>query len=240
MTLSGASFSNVLDPAFLSLAASWTRDQADQLLGFVWAAYDQMRATMPVLDRRSLERSITQALEPRIRSSMSGYEPFYVQHSPFEYETMESPPAQPPTYDIAFVLHAEERVMWPLEAKVLETPKKIRDYERDVREEYLTCRYAPFSGAGAMLGYLLSGSAADALANIEAKLGCMLEPIPAFVGRPHRMSSHRRAVPVGKIYPADFRCYHLILNYSGLTRSSRKLRGSGARSGRRARLPHED
>ena len=110
--------------------------------------------------------------------------------------------------------------MWPLEAKVLETPQAIADYERDVREQYLTCRYAPFSAAGAMLGYLLSGSAADALARIEAKLGCVLDPVPAFAERPHRMSSHCRTVPAGKNYPADFRCYHLILQYLGLKRSS--------------------
>ena len=102
------------------------------------------------------------------------------------------------------------------------TPQRVADYERDVREQYLTCRYAPFSAAGAMLGYLLTGSAADALARIEAKLGCVLDPAPAFAKRPHRMSSHRRTVPAGKPYPMDFRCHHLIFEYPGLQRSSRQ------------------
>jgi hypothetical protein len=207
------------DAVFIGLAATWTRDQADILLSFVWAGYDRMRADMPAVDPGDLERSISQLLEPRIRDAMSGDEPFYIQHGPFEHETMAPSPAQPPTYDLAFVWRAEERIMWPLEAKVLETPGRIAEYERGVREQYLTCRYAPFSGAGAMLGYLLSGSPAEALIHIEARLGCTLESVSAFVARPHRVSNHRRVVPAGKNYPADFRCYHLVLEYHGLSRS---------------------
>jgi hypothetical protein len=182
---------------------------------------------MPVIDSRDLERSITQALEPRIREEMSGDEPFYVQHGSFERETMAPPPAQPPAYDIAFVLRAEERIMWPLEAKVLETPRQLADYERDIREQYLTCRYAPFSAWGAMLGYLLSGSPDVALSCIENKLGCGLCPTPGLPERPHRVSVHRRAVPPNKSYPADFRCYHLILKYSELRRSTRRTQQRG-------------
>lgn len=207
------------DPVFLQLTVTWMRDQADVLLRFVWAAYDQMRRRMPPIDPRDLERSITQALEPRIRDAMSGDEPFYVQHGPFERETMAPPPAQPPTYDIAFVLRAEERIMWPLEAKVLTTPRQVAEYERDVREQYLTCRYAPFSAAAAMLGYLLSGEEHDALCCIAKRLKCGLLRVPAFPERPHRVSLHLRAVPPGKSYPASFSCYHLILAYPGLARS---------------------
>jgi hypothetical protein len=209
-----------LDPAFLALVAAWTRDQADVLLGFVWAAYETMRANMPAVDSRDLERSISQLLEPRINDAMTGYEPFYIQHGTFEHETMAPPPAQPPAYDLAFVLRADERIMWPIEAKVLETPRRTAEYERDVREEFLKCRYAPFSGAGAMLGYLLTGCAADALKEIEAKLGCTLKQVPAFAARPHRVSDHQRTVPPSKNYPVNFLCYHLILEYPGLSRSA--------------------
>jgi hypothetical protein len=212
--------SSAPDPAFAALVADWTRDQADLLLGFVWTAYDSMRANMPVVDARDLERSISQLLEPRIRNAMTGDEPFYIQHGPFERETMAAPPAQPPAYDLAFVLRAEERIMWPAEAKVLETPGRLADYRRDVQEEFLKCRYAPFSAAGAMLGYLLTGTAADALTGIEKVLEVTLEEVPAHLTRPHRVSKHLRAVPAGKAYPSDFRCYHLILEFIGLTRSS--------------------
>ena len=212
--------SSVPDPSFAALVAEWTRDQADLLLGFVWTAYDSMRADMPAVDPRDLERSISQLLEPRIRNAMTGDEPFYIQHGPFERETMAAPPAQPPEYDLAFVLWADERIMWPAEAKVLETPGRSADYKRDVQEEFLKCRYAPFSAAGAMLGYLLAGAAVDALTGIEKALGVTLEQVPAHSTRPHRVSRHLRDVPTGKNYPSDFCCYHLILEFPGLSRSS--------------------
>lgn len=62
MTSPCAACSTAPDPAFLALAAAWTRDYADVLLGFVWAAYDRMRADMPAIDARDLERTITQRL----------------------------------------------------------------------------------------------------------------------------------------------------------------------------------
>jgi hypothetical protein len=209
------------DPVFVAQACAWIKDPASLLLGFVWDAYDAFCADRPIVDTESLERSITQLLAPRIQNAMSGDEPFYVQHNPFEYETKAPPPAQPPAYDLAFVLRADERVMWPLEAKILETPGQTADYERDVREQFLTCRYAPFSASGAMVGYLLSGLATDALSHIAAKLGCPLEAVAALAARPQRVSHHRRAVPSGKNYPSDFACYHLVLEYPGLRRHRR-------------------
>lgn len=206
------------DPVFVALACDWMSDPAQCLLGFIWAAYDAMCANPPVIDTRDLERSITQLLEPRINDLMTGDEPFYIQHSSFERETMAPPPAQPPAYDLAFVLRADERIMWPLEAKVLETPGTMAEYLHDVREQYLTCRYAPFSGSAAMLGYLLSGKAAEALDQIAKKLGCTLNVVKEFPSRPHRFSIHRRIVPAGKTYPLDFECHHLILEYLGVAR----------------------
>lgn len=188
------------------------------LLSFVWAAYDEMRSNPPYVDGRDLERSITQLLEPRINNAMTGDEPYYVQHGPFERETMAAPPAQPPAYDLAFVLRANERIMWPLEAKVLETPATLAEYERDVREQYLTCRYAPFTPSGAMLGYLLSGVASDALDGIARKLNVTLDEVREFPQRPHRLSVHQRIVPIGKSYSAVFECHHLILEYPALRR----------------------
>ena len=206
------------DPSFVAMACVWMQDPAQSLLGFVWTAYDGMRAHPPIIDTRDLERSITQLLDRRIDDAMTGFEPFYIQHGSFERETMAAPPAQPPAYDLAFVLRADERIMWPLEAKVLETASTLAEYERDVREQFLTCRYAPFSGSGAMLAYLLSGSASDALARIGKKLGCSLETVAQFPSRPHRVSKHHRSVPIGKTYPVDFRCHHLVLEYPGLVR----------------------
>jgi hypothetical protein len=160
---------------FVLLAGTWCRDQSTILLGFVWRAYDQMRSDNPSIDARDLERSITQIFEPHIHRAMSGYEPFFIQHGPYERETMKSPPVQPPQYDLAFILRADDRIMWPMEAKVLETVRSVSDYARDIQEEYLKCRYAPFSSEGAMLGYLLSGAPSDAFRNIAEKVPCELE-----------------------------------------------------------------
>jgi hypothetical protein len=209
---------SIVDQSFASLAYQWMQDPASQLLGFLWAAYDNMQSNPPHVDNRDLERSITQLLEPRIRDAMTGDEPYYIQHGSFERETMAAPPAQPPAYDLAFVLRADERVMWPLEAKVLETPATLAEYEREVREQYLTCRYAPFTSSGAMLAYLLTGTPADTLTRIATKLNVALDQVAEFSTRPHRLSAHQRVVPAGKPYSVDFKCHHLVLHYPSLKR----------------------
>lgn len=191
------------------------------MLGLIWRGYDQMQRDKPVVDGRDLERSITQLLVPRIRRAMSGDEPFEVEHGPFERETMQPPPAQPPQYDIAFVLNTDERIMWPMEAKVLETSGTVAEYINDIHEQFLTCRYAPFGGEGAMLGYLLSGTTSDAFQNIATKTSYNLKSHPTFLSRPQRLSSHTRTVPAGKTYPSKFRCHHLMLEYPYLKRVSR-------------------
>jgi hypothetical protein len=150
---------------------------------------------------------------------MSGYEPFYIQHSPRERETMKQR-GQPPEYDLAFVLRADERIMWPLEAKVLETDGEVGEYVKDVRNEFLTCRYAPFSSEGAMLAYLLSGDPKKVFNNLTAKIPCRLTAHPVFSGRPHMMSEHQRQVEAGKTYPRDFCCHHLVLEFPSLARVS--------------------
>ena len=218
--IAGAPIAASIDPAFIALARSWMQDPARQLLGFIWLAHENMRASPPHVDSKDLERSITQLLEPRVRDAMTGDEPFYIQHGPFERETMKGPPAQPPEYDLAFVLRADERIMWPMEAKILATPKNVASYIRDLQNEFLTCRYAPFSSSGAMLGYLLTGDADDAFAAIAEKLSCTLKPIAEHSTKPNRLAQHRRTVPVGKTYPAEFDCYHVILEYHGLSRAS--------------------
>jgi hypothetical protein len=220
--------SSVPDAKFLALVALWAGDQTGAMLGFVWTAYDSMLENIPFVDGRDLERSITQLLEPRIRNAMTGDEPYYVQHGPYEHETMLAPPAQPPAYDLAFVLRAEERVMWPIEAKVLETPNQVAAYERDVREEFLKCRYAPFSNAGAMLAYLLCGSAEDAFAAIEKKLGCSLKQSEVFSDRAHRTSDHQRTVPIAKPYPKSFSCHHLVMAFLTLVRTTKSDESAGA------------
>ena len=201
---------------FFSAANQWKKDASAILLSFVWKGYDSL--SNDILSKINntqaedqVERSITQYLTPRIRDAMTGYEPFYVEQGVNEFETREPSPAQPPLYDIAFVLRQNERVMWPLEAKVLKTDGSVNEYVQEIRNNFLTCRYAPFSSQGAMLGYLLSGEPSIALTNIAEKTPCPLKKSPAFPKRNHMISKHVRLVPHGKPYPANFLCHHLIM-----------------------------
>jgi hypothetical protein len=203
-------------PEFVAVAESWKHGSSIRLLGFVWLAYDRLYENVlsqvdVTLADEDLERSITELLEPEIRRVMTGDEAFYVQHGCYEHESRLSAPAQPPAYDIAFRLYGNPRIMWPLEAKVLRTEGQVADYVSDVNGQFLTCRYAPFSREGGMLGYLVSGDPNRTFDNIAAKVACSLRSCLAFKGRPHRVSDHIRHVPNGKSYPAAFRCHHLML-----------------------------
>lgn len=206
---------------FVALANGWCADQSAKLLAFVWKGHDLLMTELPAgIEAKDLERSITQSLELRIRWVMTGDEPFDIQHGPYERETMQPPPAQPPQYDLAFVLRAEERIMWPLEAKVLETDGAVGEYVKDVNNEFLTCRYAPFSCEGAMLAYLLSGKPEKVFSNLAARTPCRLSDHPDFRDKPHQVSEHKRQVAPGKPYPRGFRCHHLVLEFPGVARGS--------------------
>jgi hypothetical protein len=186
------------------------------LLTIVWKAYDRFRANELARvdcsqDDEDLERDITRLLEPQMHDVMTRLEPFYVQHEPPEHESRLAAPAQPPHYDIAFVLRDNQRVMWPLEAKVLRTDGNVADYVRAIRANFLTCRYSPFSDEAAMLGYLLSGNCKVTFANIAKKGKWKLSAHDEFPERDHRTSDHQREVPQGKPYPIHFRCHHLLL-----------------------------
>jgi hypothetical protein len=203
-------------PEVDAVRRAWTTDAVDRLLGYVWQGYDCLREE--VLDHiemaqaeDDLERSLTQALEPRIKQSMSGAEPFFVQHGRYEHATRKPAPAQPPQYDLAFVLYGNENLCWPLEAKVLKDDKDVGAYVKDIRDEFLTCRYAPHSAEAAMLGYLVAGNTDNAFAAIARGVPCELASHPKFAKRAHRTSKHLRAVPDGKSFSTSFKCHHLLM-----------------------------
>lgn len=222
------------DATFIAQAEAWIGQFEIGFTDLIWRGYARLKAAGAHFDDRDLERSITQLLTAAIDDEVLGEAPYYVQHGPYERETMLAPPAQPPAYDLAFVMRADPRVMWPAEAKILTTPKALADYLADVVDQFLTCRYAPFSASGAMLGYLLSGAAEDVLANISRRLNIgYAEGTPVDTNRPHRSAWHARTVPTGKAYPTRFRCHHLILGFHGLRRArpprQRNRPGSGTR-----------
>jgi hypothetical protein len=186
------------------------------LLEHVWKGYDHLRSstfsvTCVNQEDEDIERDVTELLEPAIRTGMSGFEPFYIQHNPYEHETRQPAPAQPPQYDLAFVWSAQPRLKWPLEAKVLRSDESTSEYITAITTNFLTCRYAPFSSEAAMLGYLLQGLPDRAFTKIAKELSCTLKHHASFVGRDHKTSDHHRDVPGGKDYPREFRCHHMIL-----------------------------
>jgi hypothetical protein len=218
--------SGAISPDFVALANRWYTDASVIILTLIWEGYDRLLADLGSagINESDLERSISQSLEWRIRIGVSGDEPFEIQHGPFERETMLGHGAQPPAYDLAFFLRADERIMWPLEAKVLETDGRVGEYVNDLRNEFLTCRYAPFSSEAAMVGYLLYGSPEQVFRNLEEKIPCTLAAHPSFQERPARVSDHRRQVEPGKPYPVHFRCHHLIMEFRALNRASTTVR----------------
>jgi hypothetical protein len=203
-------------PEFNTVLRDLKQAGSTRLLAIVWKAYDKFCAgELARIDcsqaDEDLERNITQLLEPEMRKVMSGLEPFYVQHEPYEHESRKAAPAQPPQYDIAFVLNDNPRIMWPLEAKVLRTDASVAEYVKEIQLNFLTCRYSPFSNEAAMLGYLLVGNCEIAFANIAKRGKWKLIAHDHSPKRDHRTSDHKRKVPEGKPYPAYFRCHHVLL-----------------------------
>ena len=203
-------------PEFSTVATSWNRNTTTIMLGLIWKGYTILCSNMlfrieVTFTDEQLERSITQFLTPKVRDCMTGFEPFDIEQGVYEFETRVSASAQPPLYDLAFVLKSNPRIMWPLEAKVLKTDGDVSRYVKEIVSNFLTCRYAPFSGEGAMLGYLLTGDPAIALEHIENKVPCRMNDHPDFAVNNHKTSVHDRSVPAGKRYSSKFRCHHLIM-----------------------------
>jgi hypothetical protein len=207
---------------FTEITQEWSPDLITQALKFVWLGCDLLENEVLNLVNckqadKQIEKNISSLLQIRINRAMSGDEPFDVQHEVPEFETSYSDQAQPPSYDIAFLLRSNERIIFPLEAKVLHTENKLSPYIKEIKSNFLTCRYAPLSSEGGMLGYLLKGDCAKAFSNIEKAISCQLNHHPAFQEREHKTSDHRRIVQLDKSYPVKFRCHHLVLQ---LTKNS--------------------
>lgn len=193
----------------------WRCDGCDRILDLVWQGYDRLASQLSEIDLsqsdRDLERQLNLFLCRRIGGVMTGYEPFTVEHGVPEEERASPPPAQSPEYDIAFVLNDNERVMYPLEGKVLKSDGQTFEYISTVEERFLSCKYSPFSSEAAMIGYLLSGNPSIFFGNIELKKGWRLSPHTAFLQRAHSTSDHIREVPLDEHYAINFRCHHMIL-----------------------------
>lgn len=197
---------------FRRLAFLWRKDASRRILDLIWRAYDLLLTDVIAridwsLIGEDLERQITQFLEFRIRRVMTGKEPFYVQHGPYEEQSRLAPPAQPPQYDIAFVWTQNERVMWPMEAKVLHSAQAVGEYLDAIRKNFLTGRYAPFSSEAAMLGYLIDGDPTIVVSTVATRLPCQMVHSNDFPTRCHSVSKHMRSQGGTQ----EFFCHHLVM-----------------------------
>jgi hypothetical protein len=203
-------------PDFMAVARAWRQNASQHLISLVWQAYDLLvdevlsQIDISLADEQ-LERSVTQYLAARLDRVMTGDEPFDVLHGPYEFEQTLIRQAQPPLYDIAFYLLENERVMWPLEAKVLRTDGTIASYVSDIRNQFLECRYAPFSSEAGMLAYLCAGEPVVFFSNVAKNLGVTLDAFEGALTRDHRTSLHDRNVETGKPFPEKFTCHHLAM-----------------------------
>jgi len=203
------------DASFNSLKA-WPSDAGIVILRRVWAAYDDLRPELRRVDwsaaEDEIERSLTAYHSIKIQERQTGDEPFILHPEMPEFETRRPAPARSTAYDFGFVMRGGDySLVWPVEAKVLKTERKLTGYLRDLDDKFLKCRAAPFSHEGDLIGYLLSGSPAVVFDGIAAHFGQLLFPHPSFEVRNHRTSSHRREVPTDKPYPRDFVCHHLVM-----------------------------
>lgn len=204
------------DTSFNSLKA-WPGDAGCVILRRVWAAYDDLDASiLSQVDwsqaEDEVERSLTAYHSAKIQERQTGDEPFILLPEMPEFETRQPAPARSKAYDFGFVMRGGDYSMvWPIEAKVLKSDKKLGPYLHDLDDKFLKCKAAPFSHEGALIGYLLSGSPSVVFDGIAAHIGQLLFSHAAFPSRNHRTSTHKRDVPKDKPYPKDFLCHHLVM-----------------------------
>lgn len=194
-------------------AEDWAAGASTQALDWTWRAYDALHAnllsgvdmTQP-LDQ--LERDLTSKhfVElNRLWAAETSGESSIVPHHEFpENESRPGGCGKPPASDICFVWYANQRVSWPIEAKVVQTPGTLAEYLGDVKK-FTDGIAAPFVGEGAQIAYLLSGDANDFLSALGARLSLHLQAMPAFASRPHSVSQHPRATA------PNLRLHHMVM-----------------------------
>ena len=189
-------------PDDADLAFNWAAGVTTQVLDWTWRAFDSLQSDflLRVDWTRSLEqveRDLVQIHFGRIQvifaAETNGFAAFYPSHEHPEFETRFSAQAKPPAYDLAFVATANPRWIWPLEAKVVQSPKAMAEYMKDVNDKFIAGVAAPFVGEAAMVGYLMNADADSALAEVSVRLNQPLKSVPEFDERTHRTSFHSRS-----------------------------------------------
>jgi len=196
------------------LAISWASSMTTQVLGWTWRAFDDLKTnllscidwTQPLEQvERDMVRNHFGCIQRIFATETDGFAAFYPSHEEPEMETRSTANAKPPAYDLAFVATANPRWIWPIEAKIVRSPKALAEYMKDVNEKFVAGIAAPFVGEGAMVGYLTSLNATTTLDNISLRLGQPLTTIKDFRNRSHKTSFHSRS------NAPDLRLHHMIM-----------------------------
>jgi len=120
----------------------------------------------------------------------------------------------PPRYDFAFQLRkGNPRVLFPVEAKIIEKPTKVSAICRDFSNKYITRKGAPLSNVAVLVGYLLSGQAKETFSNIEKIISTKLTSPNSFKNRFHRESVSDRE-PSKKFSDRKLFCHWMIFSLS--------------------------
>ncbi|MDA1053177.1 MAG: hypothetical protein O3C40_22215 [Planctomycetota bacterium] len=196
------------------LPVEWAKDVAVQVLEWTWQAFDQLRVkhfqgvdfSQP-LDQ--LERDLTRHhyvdLQIVFHTATEGFCSLFPEREWDEMESRSTSQAKPPAYDFAFVHIEHRRWAWPIEAKVVKTPKTLGKYVNEIHTKFMGGVAAPLVGEAGMIAYLLSGSAEKFLENLEKPLATALEVITEFSSRPHRTSTHPRPTA------PTLRLHHMVM-----------------------------
>ena len=196
-------------------AQDWASGVTAQVLDWTWRAFEALHAnvlshvdmTQP-LDQ--LERDLTSKHFIEIQrifvAETDGF-PSIIPHHEFpENQSRPGGCGKPPASDICFIWYANQRVTWPIEAKVVPTPGALAKYLRDVNK-FTDGIAAPFVGEGAQIAYLRTGTPRDFFDNLRRSAGMSsLQHSQDFPNRPHKVSAHPRN-------PApDLRLHHLAMS----------------------------
>jgi len=196
-------------------AEEWTAGITIQVLDWTWRAFDTLSArvlshvdmTQPF---EQLERDLTSKhfieIQQLFAAETDGMSSIVPHHEFPENESRPGGSGKPPASDISFVWYHNERVAWPIEAKVLLTPGTLAAYLGDLTK-FTDGIAAPFSGAGAQVAYLLNGTTEDFFSNLGLALSVALQTMPEFSNRAHRVTSHKRkTTPELRLHHMAMRC----------------------------------
>jgi hypothetical protein len=205
------------DSESFALAERWATDVAERVLDWTWRGFDRFRRqhlslvdlTRPL---EEIERDIASkhfiAINQVWATETGGCCSISPIHEWPELASRPQPPGRSPACDFAFVSVQNQRIAWPIEAKVIETPRRLAQYKIDLRK-FMSGTAAPFVGEGGMIGYLRAGGSDEFFVALETLLHQKLGFVDFFSDRPHRTSHHRRARA-----PA-LRLHHMVMELTG-------------------------